>query len=327
MIMNTNQPRVFNYYDRLDTETKWNWRKNNYTSMILSYALQMFKIDGLSDDYKNLLMSTIFTTGSALLKKSDGDKWIVCHGDFVGVPLADEVYPREYLAVKPSGDGANGFYYDKDVTTDDTATVCYVNPFLAPVTEIQRFAVQLADTDTSMVNNIKYCRIAPIGCVQNDKARASYEGAVERMLNGELVNTVHTEMGLSGELINLSTIDISQGQYAEKLQYLSMYHEQLLSRLCKTFGISYNMISKNANVTNDELDSVDVFASILPTSMKECLNGCLSKIGLKAEFTAPWKWIDKIYEIKMSGLDKPNNTEPTEQPEQTDQKENTESED
>ena len=300
---------IFNYYDLLDCDGKFNFRKNNYTSMIASFLCRMFRINGLSENYKNKLLLTIYTNGSALLQKTDDpDKWIICDGHYYGIPKVDEIYPRKYLATKVSD--TNAFYYDKDVTTDENTTICYVNPFLAPVTEINRFGVMLADCDTSLENNVKFCRIAPIGCVQNDKTKKQYENALDKMLRGELTNSVLTELDFQGTLQNLTTVDISNGNYSDKLQYLSMYHEQLLSRLCKLFGISYNMISKNANVTNDELDSVDVFASVLPSSMKDCLNECLAKLGLTAEFTEPWKWIDHIYEIKMQGLDKPDDVKP-----------------
>lgn len=298
--MDTTGLHVFNFYNSLNSDEKFDFRTNNYTSMIVSFLCRMFTIDGLTESQKNVLLTKIYTNGTCLLKR-DGDSFIICEGNFYGVPKVNEIYPRRYIAVKAT-DGASAFRYDSDVVEDETATVCYVNNFLAPVTEIQRFAVQLADTDTSMVNNIKYCRIAPIGVVQNDKERKSYETALDKMLKGELVNSVKSDLDLSGNMVNLTTIDISNGNYSDKLQYLSMYHEQLLSRLCKLFGISYNMISKNANVTNDELDSVDVFASVLPSSMKDILNECLEKLGLKADFTAPWKWIDSIYEIKMDGL-------------------------
>lgn len=292
---------LFNYYSGMTTEKKALYRENNYNSMIYTFISAMFKIDGLSEDYKNTLITVLLNNGTALLSRgSTPDKWIIAGGNFVGVPEPDELYPHEYLATKAD------FQYDRDITTDENSTVCYLNSYLAPCTEIQRFATMLADTDTSLENNVKFCRIAPVGAIQDDGTRTEFENVLTNILNGELVNTVKANFNFNTNTpATLTTIDLCKSEYAQNLQYLSMFHEQLLSRLCKLFGVPYNVLSKSANITTDELGNIDVFSSILPASMKRCLNEGLKKLGLTAEFTETWKWIDKIEELKCNPV---NNT-------------------
>ena len=103
-------------------------------------------------------------------------------------------------------------------------------------------------------------------------------------------------------------MDISNADYSGKIQYLSMYHEQMISRLSKLMGIKYNFYSKQANITNDELHNSDDFSCIYPLMFKKFLNLCLNKIGLKAEFSEPWKWIDEI-NVDRYNRDDDDNTE------------------
>lgn len=307
---------IFNYYATLSAEQKAVYRENNYNSMIYTFISAMFEIEGLSEDYKNILITTLLNNGTALLKRgTTPDKWIIAGGNFVGVPKADELYPNEYLATKAD------FQYDKDITTDDDATVVYLNSYLAPCTEIQRFATMLADTDTSLENNIKFCRIAPVGAIQDDGTRAEFENVLTNILNGELINTVKANFNFNTNTpATLATIDLCKSEYAQNLQYLSMLHEQLLSRLCKLFGVPYNVLSKSANITTDELGNIDVFSSILPASMKRCLNEGLNKLNLTAEFSNTWKWIDEIESLKCN----PVNNKATETESETEHTEETE---
>lgn len=278
----------FNYFESLNAEEKFKFRENNYYSMFLSMLCNMFQIEGLKNSEKNFLMATLYTHGTCLIKKEE-DKYILCAGNFCNIPKPTEIYPTRYIAVK------NDFEYDNDIMQDETATVCYINQFLAPCTELFWYCEQFADIDTSLKNNILYSRISPIACVQDDETLVKYEECIERMMKGELINSLLTYINMSdGKPSQLTTIDISRAEYAEKIQYLSAYHEQLLSRFFKMFGISYNYISKQANITAKELDNTDDFASMLPLYMKDCLNEGLEKIGLKAEFTKTWKWIDNI---------------------------------
>lgn len=247
----------------------------------------MFEIEGLNELQSDYLMTELFTKGTCLIEKTDKG-FIFCSGDFVGIPEPHEIHPDRYLCVKPN------YKFDGNISEHDNVTVCYLNHFFAPCTEFQWFADMLAETDTSILNNVLFCRIAPIGVVQDDDTKAAYEKCLSDMVNGEIVNTVKSFIDMNGALANINTIDISNANYADKIQYLSMFHEQLLSRVCKMFGVSYNVLSKSANITTDELGNCDVFASILPMNMKQCINIGLNKIGLNAKFSKQWAWIDNI---------------------------------
>lgn len=296
-INNSNTP-TFNYYNTYTPEEKNHIRNNEYVQLIMNMGAEMFDISDMSHDYSTMLLRTIFLYGSAYLKKSDNGKYIICGGQYVGIPEPDEIYPSRYLAVKAN------FEFNGVPDANKNETIVYLSPQLEIITQILRYSTQFAEIDTSLVNNIQFARIAPIAIVGNEKVKAMYEKALDKMLTGELVNSILSAISLTTDKpANLTTMDISNADYATKIQYLSMYHEQMISRLARLFGINYNFISKQANITNDELHNSDDYSCIYPLMFKKFLNLCLEKIGLHAEFSEPWKWIDHINERRYSNQD------------------------
>lgn len=293
--MNTdiNNTIFINYFNNLNADERYEYIKNNYHSMLINGLCEMFDIDELSNLEKCTMMTIMLNNGTCLIDTRNENGKIIAAGNYYGIPEEGKILPPRYLATK--------VFNDKTYTFDDNpekiggVTVAYINPFLMPCSEIDRYSTMLADTDVSLNNNVKFCRIAPIGAVQNDSTKMAYENACDRMLRGELINSVHVPFNINTDAPQtLSTIDISKGDYANKIQYLSMYHEQLLSRICKIFGVPYNVFSKNANITSEEIGNIDIFSSILPTNMKKCLQESLDKLGYTVNFSKQWKWIDDI---------------------------------
>lgn len=280
-----------NYYNHYSTQAKNEERNYEYITIITNMLAEMFVIKGLSHEDTTRLMRTILLNGSCYFKK-DNDRCAIVAGNYVGTPSAYNDVPDEYHA------HTIDFDFEGIPDSSNNETVCYLFPQRMPLTQIFRFASQFAEIDTSLVNNIQFARIAPIAVVTNERVQALYEKAITKMLSGELINSILSALNsVSDKPLSLATLDISDGKYSEKIQYLSMYHEQMISRMCKMFGISYTYISKQANITNDELHNSDDFCAIYPLMMRENINECLEKIGLHAEFNTPWEWIDRLTEM------------------------------
>lgn len=291
---------TFNYFNNYSTKMKSDVRNSVYITLLTNMLAEMFEIKGMTHDYSTFLIRQVLMYGSAYVKKCDNGKFIICGGSYVGIPEPDEIYPKEYIATKPN------FEY-QGIPDDINETIVYLVPQVERCDQIFRYASQFSEIDTSLVNNIQFSRIAPIAVVANDRVRELYEKALGKMLAGELVNSILSALNtMSDKPQSLTTLDISDGKYSEKIQYLSMYHEQMLSRWCKMFGIRYSHHSKQANITNDELHNCDEFCSIYPLMYKKFLNLCLNKIGLSAEFSTPWEWINHIED--MNDLTDINNT-------------------
>lgn len=280
----------YNFYDDFDAITKLNHRNIEYINLILNMFSQMFDIENMSENTKNLLMREIAINGSAYVEPTENG-YIVMGGYFYGIPDIDSTYPNSYLCTYHN--------HHKDIKDLKNAkgTVCYVDANCIPNEQLFKFSSAFAQVDTSLNNNIIFSRIAPIISAKNDTVREEYRKVLDNMIHGELENVIKDVITPSIDNSHgLPTTDISNGAYSEKIQYLSMYHEQLISRLAKLYGISYTFISKQANITNDELHNSDDFCRIYPLMYKKNLNECLAKIGLKAEFSKPWHWINENHE-------------------------------
>lgn len=320
-INNSNTP-VYNVFNNYPAEIKSNERNKDYIQHIINAGAEMFDISYMSHDYSTMLIRTIFLYGSAYLKKTENNRYIICGGQYVGIPEPDQIYPSRYLAVKA------GFTFDGIPDENKGETIVYLSPQLDMMTQILRYASQFSEIDTSLFNNLMFARIAPIGVVGNEKTKKAYEDALGKMLVGELNNSILSSISLTTDKpLNMSTIDISNADYAGKIQYLSMYHEQLISRLARLYGINYNFISKQANITNDELHNSDDYSCIMPLMFKKFLNLCLEKIGLHAEFSEPWRWIDHINENRYNNeTDDSTEDDENKTPDQNDVKGETENE-
>lgn len=319
-INNSNTP-VYNMYADLPPRVKVNERNKEYIQLITNMGAEMFDISDMSHDYSTQLLRTIMLYGSAYLKKADNGKYIICGGQFVGIPEPENIYPEKYLAVKTN------FKFEGIPDETKGETVVYLTPQLDLTNIVYRYATQFSEIDTSLVNNIQFARIAPIGVVGNERIKDMYEKALGKMLTGDLVNSILTPLSLTtNEPANITTMDISNADYSGKIQYLSMYHEQMISRLSKLMGIKYNFYSKQANITNDELHNSDDFSCIYPLMFKKFLNLCLNKIGLTAEFSEPWKWIDAINADRYNRDDDDNTEDDADEAEKETDSETTETE-
>lgn len=275
-----------NYYNELEAECKMNQRNIEYISLMTNIICEMFDIAGMSHEYKNYLISQILLYGSAYVETRNDNKFIICGGHFQGIPEPEDIYPKDYIAIKTN------FEFNGDITQKENAVVAYMNPQLLPATNIYRLAEHFAHVDTSLVNNIIFSRIAPIISAKNDKVKSAYEEVLDKLIVGEVSNVIKNT-GSPAESGELPVTDISNGDYAQKIQYLSMYHDQLLSWFCQLYGIKYNHNSKQANVTNEELHNCDDFCCIVPYMYKTFLNDTLQPLGLSVDFNEPWQWINE----------------------------------
>lgn len=274
--------RYTNYYNNLSERQKLNVRNRNYLHIITDFLTEMFEIKGLSNEYKQRLIKTIIFNGTALIEKHDTDKYIIAPCYYTGIPKPWECYPTEITA------SYNTWTYSGSIK--DNQTVAYLTPDRTALSIINRFTTQLAQVDTSLVNNVLFCRISPIISACTSNSKKMYEDTIDRMMLGEVKNVITDVVNpLTNNTAPLTVTDISKADYAEKIQYLSMLHQDLLSRLCMLFGIDYKHHDKQANLLQDEMKNGDDYLKVYPRMMLKCLNEGLEKIGLKANFASVWE--------------------------------------
>ena len=287
----------FNCYRELSTEEKQFIRTSGYTTIITNMISSMFDFTEFTETEKYLLMSILLNHGLAYVEKID-DKFLIMPVKYADLPKNGNIFPSHVIGTKTEK--------DKTITIDDDienlkGNLFYCFPDRLGIDEIQRFAYQFAEIDTSLVNNIQFSRIAPLVSSPYDNIRKSYEQAVKNMMKGELINSITSTPNLiDNSQLSVQKVDISDGDYSEKIQYLSMYHTQMISRLANLFGIQYNFISKQANITNDELNSNESFCAIYPLMMMNLLVECINEMNKKQntnitiKFSRAWAHLNVI---------------------------------
>lgn len=287
----------FNNYRELPAETKQYIRTDGYNTIITNMISSMFDFTNFSITEKYMLMDILLNHGLAYVEKRNS-KYMILPAQYVGLPRKGDIFPNHVIA--------SGVYCNETITIDNEldklrGDVFYCFPDRLAIYEIPRFAYQFAEIDTSLVNNIQFSRIAPLVSSPYDNIRKSYAKAVENMMRGELINSISaTTNVLNNDTVSVEKIDISDGDYSEKIQYLSMYHTQMIARLANLFGIQYNFISKQANITNDELNSNESFCGIYPLMMRDLLNECVANFNKKCndnitfKFSKCWSHLNTI---------------------------------
>ena len=281
-----NVQNTFNYYNFLNADAKMYYRNKDYLTIIQDMIASMFDIDGLDLQQKYYLLKGVINKGMMFIQKDEN-----------GIIIAPCTYasdlddPYQILPNKFTVDKGN-FHFNGELK--ENQTVAYLTPDLLPLSITQRYATMLSDVDTSMVNNIIYCRISPIISAYNDKTKQAYSEVIDNMIRGELKNVILDRLNMQTQQTNPITVsDISKADYATKIQCLSMFHQDLISRLAMLFGVDYKHLDKQANALQSEMENGDDYMEIYPRILISCLRESLKKLGFTVSFSKSWAWLEK----------------------------------
>ena len=296
-------------------------RQNNYERIFVNMLSGMFDITDSTGNKlpfsQHELMLNIAYNGICGIYK-DGENFVLTHGKYYGVPKPSEEFPPRYIGVRPN------FQIDTD-TNDKNLVIAYCFPDRLPDFNIYWFSEQLTEVDKSLYNNLIFSRIAPIAVIGRENEREAYIDCVEKMVAGELINSITSVTnpidGTPADIIK--TIDITDGKYSEKIQYLSRYHEDLIRRIAMLYGHSMATTSKSANLLKDEVNSTETVSKIYPEIMLGCMNEWLSEFNEKfgytysATFSKPWEHLNEPAKIEEETKEEKESTEETENSEET----------
>lgn len=285
-----------NWYKKLDQKLKNEIRTEHYMRQLADIVCTMFDLKNLPFD-RNYLMKTILFNGTCGIEKR-GDKYILCGGNYVGVPEPDEIFPKRYVATKA--------HYQHDEDINDNYVVAYLNPDRLPDNNIVWYADEFSEVDKSLVCNILYSRLLPVALVGREKTKKVFEETVKNLFDGELINSIYapTDPVKSDPSDIVKTIDITSPTNVDKIQYLSRYHEDLKRRFMMDIGHSMATTSKSANLLSDEVHSTESYSAILPfmyrASMEEWIEEMNTKFGtnVEIEFSKPWYELELLYKGK-----------------------------
>ena len=185
------------------------------------------------------------------------------------------------------------------------------NYTLTPETNIRFVADELAEIDTSLHTLCRNAKSSPIPVVENDTRRAEMEQALARSQRGEditvLVNPLTNPLIQTGTATpeNYKILHLTDPATAEKIHYLSEYHEQLIKRIAGIYGMSFGNSAKSAQISVDEFSAMDNYSFILPEIRLELAK----EFAEQAKAIFGWGGAENITYSKMWKVNEEQTTE------------------
>ena len=260
---------------------------------LLTLVSSMFKREGLPEDIdERVIEPYLLLTGCGAYVR-EGDNYIFGRCTLGGEP---DRYYRGKNAIVTAGGGYCKVF--EDWLTNPDIVVCWNTPTRSPDFQLWKTAGILTEVDLSLLCNLIYSRLYPIGVAQDDKTKKTLEQLYANMKVGKFASITSTNIfesisgreGTGVDVLNLTDVSVS-----DKIQYLAKYRDDLFRWLWSMYGQNVQATSKLAQESVAESTSGEGVSMILPhTMLHERLRECdelKKKFGwdVTVTFTEPWQ--------------------------------------
>ena len=256
--------------------------------------------EGVNTDYIDIILTN---EGIAGLWMKDGRL-------NYGVPTVSGLMGSKYTYEGTTGMVLNVFNNDVSVSGVEGTDFVYIFNNKTQTPDLQRikFAELFTQIDTSMQSCLK--KAIPsnmIGCA-NDKIKNAVNTALKSGDSGEpntIVASVYEEEKLDTAI---QSYELSDTTLIEKLQFLSKFRDDTLSRVATLYGMALNSTGKMAQQNNIEMQGYNMFSRILPYNMLETRRFAVDRFNelfnadLQVEFSEPWKAAISVSESNIDDV-------------------------
>lgn len=256
--------------------------------------------EGVNTDYIDIILTN---EGIAGLWLKDGKL-------NYGVPTVSGLMGSKYTYEGTSGMVLNLFNNDVFVEGVEGTDFVYIFNNKTQTPDLQRikFAELFTQIDTSMQSCLK--KAIPsnmIGCA-NDKIKNAVNTALKSGGNGEpntIVASVYNEEKLEAAI---QSYELSDTTLIEKLQFLSKFRDDTLSRVATLYGMALNSTGKMAQQNNIEMQGYNIFSRILPYNMLKTRRFAVDRFNeifnadLQVDFSEPWKAAISVSESNIEDI-------------------------
>lgn len=263
--------------------------------------------EGVNTDYIDIILTN---EGIAGLWLKDGKL-------NYGVPTVSGLMGKKYTYEGTTGMVLNVFNPNVSVNGVEGTDFVYIFNNKTQTPDLQRikFAELFTQIDTSMQACLK--KAIPsnmIGCA-NDKIKNAVNTALKSGDNGEpntIVATAYEEENLGTAI---QSYELSDTTLIEKLQFLSKFRDDTLSRVATLYGMALNSTGKMAQQNNIEMQGYNLFSRILPYNMLETRRFAVERFNdifdtdLQVEFSEPWKAAISVSESNIDDVSRETRTE------------------
>lgn len=256
--------------------------------------------EGVNTDYIDIILTN---EGIAGLWLKDGRL-------NYGVPTVSGLMGPRYTYEGTSGMVLNLFDNNVSVEGVEGKDFVYIFNNKTQTPDLQRikFSNLFTQIDTCMGACLKKAMPSNvIGCA-NDKVRNAVNRTLESGDNGE-PNTLVASTYDDEQLENvIHSFELSDTTLIEKLQFLSKFRDDTLSRVATLYGMALNSTGKMAQQNNIEMQGYNLFSRILPYNMLETRRFAVKRFNelfdtdLQVDFSEPWKAAIKVSEINIGDV-------------------------
>lgn len=316
-----------NVYKYLKPKQKNEVRYQTYFNIFLNILLDMFEWEGLPETVPARFLECILhSKGEVFVGRESEDKPIVAAmgsltGEIDDYGLGTEciaVTPRQSLQGERNKDVAYGI-------NNKTAT---------PDSLLYWLASMLGENDRSMELISIYSRLLKIPKVSDEKDKQMFDEIINKLIDGD-PKTFASKNVLNDMLDGCeATLELTDPQMSEKLQYLSRFADDIIKRFYNFYGQPLQTQNKAAQSISDELHGMDSVSFILPLQMLQCRQDLADNINkifgteVSVRFSQSWeieyrKYVsnDTDADGTPDAVELPEPSELPEDPEQTEQTE------
>lgn len=245
-------------YGALKNKVKNRIREGSYADVIFNMLTNMFIWD-LDNIYNSReIEALLLTHGHCAIVKKDSN-YILCYGSFGG-DLDYNGIGKNFIATSLNGRYTKEF---KNWKENKNIQVFFNNWTNTPDLNISRYSNLLAEIDKSLEIGVVNTRLTNMLGVTDENNKTKFEEALKLVQEGKPA-IVASISNLLTEEINGQRIDITESDKVDKLQYLSMLHNEITTRLMNLYGINSNNTLKMAQQTADEFKVGEEFSKVLP---------------------------------------------------------------
>ena len=247
--------------------------ENNYFRYLvelLNVQTTQFVYTGLPETIPAEFLELYLTVnGSVGIGKPKGEQEIYCamgsyHGNVKGY------LPDSYAAAVVGID-------DIDGKINESVVVGINNLSRTPDYDIAFTANLLNEIDISENVNVIFTRLSRLPFADNDKEKAQIEQAIKAIIKGDPLavasrycENVFDEFLREGKKEKERFFDLVEPEKINCLQYLNQFRDNIFKRFLIRRGYMFNVTSKLAQQTNDEIHGSDKYSVLYPIEQLEC---------------------------------------------------------
>lgn len=227
-----------------------------------------------------------------------------------GVPTVSGLMGSKYTYEGTNGTILNIFNPETSVQGTEGKDFIYIfnNKTQTPDFQRIKFAKLFTQIDTCMEACLKKAMPSNvIGCA-NDKIRNAVNNTLKSGDNGE-PNTLVASTYDDEQLENaIHSFELSDTTLIEKLQFLSKFRDDTLSRVATLYGMALNSTGKMAQQNNIEMQGYNIFSRILPFNMLQTRRFAIERFNklfntdLRVDFSEPWKAAISVSENNIENV-------------------------